>query len=116
MSDGGGSGAHVVTFAQTYTHTRQTMVSRCSGGHEARTPRTPRHADTQGCGAEAGVEAGGRGQGQLQPWSQSVAPGVLSPSGGSGVRDGDRGVGAGERELEDSLPQAGWELQQDLQR
>ena len=64
------------------------------------------------------MEAGGRrqGQGQVQPCSQSVAPGVLSPSGGSGLRDGVRGVGAGERELQDSLPQAGWERQQDLQR
>lgn len=67
----------------------------------------------QGCRVEARVEAGGRRQGQLQPCSQSIAPGVLSPSGGSGVRDGARGVGVGEKGAIDGM---GRERQQDLQR
>lgn len=106
MSDGGGSGAHVVTFAQTYTYMTDNGVDAqvvMKPAHRG----TPRHADTQGCRVEARVEAGGRRQGQFQPCSQSIAPGVLSPSGGSRVRDGVRGVGAGKRELEDSLPQDG---------
>lgn len=77
--DGGGSDAHVITFAQT--HTTQTMVELLRGSQRSPHTRTPWHADTRGCRAEAQVGAEGRGSPSLCPQSTS-APRVFSPSDG----------------------------------
>lgn len=64
----------------------------------------PAHqGDTTAC-RHTGMQGRSAGGGRRQEagtapalFTQSIAPGVLSPSGGSGVRDGARGVGVGEK-------------------